>query len=146
MMLDKVVSVQFLKRTPFANIPKRLGGSEYARIWELVAHRRTQVNEKKYGYIEYGTGIAVNIPPDFIGIIYPANDINRTGLLSSSSSWIIPPGYKDEITLSFKWVPDTNMWEVGDIVGYLTIQWGMDVEWEEVEKFTNDRKRRNKLQ
>ena len=38
---------------------------------DLTATSMQVVDQKTYGYIEYGTGIAVEIPEGYVGLIYP---------------------------------------------------------------------------
>lgn len=89
--------------------------------FDMVATSRIFVEEEGYGYVEYGTGIAMSIPPKNVGLLFPRSSISNTGLLLANSVGVIDSGYLDEIKFRFKYVKDSKLYDVGDRIGQLMI-------------------------
>ena len=54
------------------------------------------------GNYVYGTGIAVEIPEGYVGLIFPRSSISRTDLFLTNAVGVIDSGYRGEITCKFK--------------------------------------------
>lgn len=69
-----------------------------------------------------GTGLAVEIPDGYLGLIFPRSSICKVPLMLSNSVGVIDSGYRGEIKFMFRPVdrPQKN-YEVGDKVGQLII-------------------------
>ena len=52
--------------------------------------------------ITYGTGLAMEIPKGFVGLIFPRSSIRKTDLSLSNSVGVIDSGYRGEIKATFK--------------------------------------------
>lgn len=50
----------------------------------------------------YGTGIAVEIPEGYVGLVFPRSSICKTSLMMSNSVGVIDSGYRGEITVVFR--------------------------------------------
>ena len=88
-------------------------------------------------YIEYGTGLAIEIPKGFVGLVFPRSSISKTDLLLCNSVGVIDSGYRGEITLRFGWknltesqdpnnfntpaTQDILEYNIGDRIGQLII-------------------------
>jgi dUTP pyrophosphatase len=74
-------------------------------------------------YIEYGTGLAFEIPSGFVGLIFPRSSISNTCLSLSNSVGVVDSGYRGEV--KFRFNMDTNseapIYVVGDRVGQLVV-------------------------
>lgn len=57
-------------------------------------------NESK-GYLEYRTGISMEIPQGYVGLIFPRSSISTRNLVLSNSVGVIDSGYRGEITFRF---------------------------------------------
>lgn len=90
-----------------------------AAAWDIRATSKTIVDEGLYGYIEYGTGIAVEIPEGYAGILIPRSSVRKTGLILANGIGLIDPDYRGELLFSFKYIPNTAQYEVGDRVGQI---------------------------
>jgi dUTP pyrophosphatase len=88
---------------------------------DMTAISKKVVDEKKYGYIEYSTGLAVEIPEGFAGFLLPRSSVSETGLILANSVGLIDSGYRGEIKFRYKAIPDTYQYEIGDRVGQLVI-------------------------
>jgi dUTP pyrophosphatase len=99
-------------------------------------------------YVEYGTGIAVEIPEGYVGLIFPRSSLSKTSLILSNHVGVVDSGYRGEIKFRFK---DTRMrsrieygidqyfcsdtvYKVGDRIGQLMIIPYPKIEFEEVEE------------
>lgn len=103
---------------------------------DLTAIRMKVVDEKEYGYIEYDTGVSLEIPEGYVGLIFPRSSISNTGMLLSNSVGVIDSGYRGNIKFRFKYIPGTKTYEVGDRIGQLIIIPYPQVEFEQVEELT----------
>jgi dUTP pyrophosphatase len=84
--------------------------------------RNIALDEGKCQYIEYGTGLAFEIPEGYVGLVYPRSSISKTGLTLANSVGVIDSGYRGEVTFRFKRVSwDSVVYNVGDKVGQLII-------------------------
>jgi dUTP pyrophosphatase len=51
--------------------------------------------------ITYGTGLAIEIPEGFVGLVFPRSSIRKTSLSLSNSVGVIDSGYRGEIQATF---------------------------------------------
>ena len=51
--------------------------------------------------ITYGTGLAMEIPEGFVGLVFPRSSIRKTDLSLSNSVGVIDSGYRGEIQATF---------------------------------------------
>lgn len=56
----------------------------------------------EYGNVEYGTGIAIEIPEGYVGLVFPRSSICKQDLSLSNSVGVIDSNYRGEIKLKFK--------------------------------------------
>jgi dUTP pyrophosphatase len=109
-------SINFKKLHPNAQTPKL--ATEGSAAVDLVATSK----ETTYLYIEYGTGIAVQIPPGHVGVLAARSSVSNMELILSNGIGLIDSDYTGEIKLRFKYVDqDGAVYEVGDRVGQLMI-------------------------
>lgn len=66
---------------------------------DLVATSRIY---DKDGNITYGTGVAVEIPEGYVGLVFPRSSISKKDLALSNSVGVIDSGYRGEIFVKFK--------------------------------------------
>ena len=103
---------------------------------DLVATYVKVEDHNKYGFFEYGTGLAVEIPEGYIGLIFPRSSISKTGMMLANAVGVIDSSYRGEIKLRFKYISGTNSYEVGDRVAQLIILPYPIVEFEEVQELS----------
>jgi dUTP pyrophosphatase len=99
---------------------------------DLTATSMQVVDQKTYGYIEYGTGIAVEIPEGYVGLIYPRSSVSNTGLILSNCVGVVDSGYRGEIKFRFKWIKDSVAYTIGERIGQMIIMPYPTIEVEEV--------------
>jgi len=66
-----------------------------------------EVSDK--GYLEYGTGLALEIPEGYVGLIFPRSSISEKELYLSNSVGVIDSGYRGEIKFRFSF--DFERWD-----------------------------------
>ena len=66
---------------------------------DLVA---TSVDHSNEHYIEYGTGLAVEIPEGYVGLIFPRSSNSKKDLQLCNSVGVIDSGYRGEIKLRYR--------------------------------------------
>jgi dUTP pyrophosphatase len=62
------------------------------------------------GTLSYGTGIAVEIPEGYVGLVFPRSSIRTKNLILTNHVGVIDSGYRGEITFSF--LPSIDYWGV----------------------------------
>ena len=53
-------------------------------------------------FIEYGTGIAVEIPEGHVGLLFPRSSVSKTSLVLANHVGVVDSGYRGEIRFRFK--------------------------------------------
>jgi len=127
---------------------------------DLTSTSRTVVSSYEEDYIEYGTGLAVEIPEGYVGLVFPRSSISKKEMSLANSVGVIDSGYRGEIKLRFKaeifhdgvvkeetdsityalpFGGDTylNVYAVGDKVGQLIIMPYPQVTLQEVEELSD---------
>lgn len=99
-------------------------------------------NLDKNGNVVYGTGLAVEIPDGYVGLIFPRSSISQTRQILSNCVGVIDSGYRGEITFKFKGINvfvgiankgyEVVDYNVGDRIGQLIIMPYPHIEFEEV--------------
>ena len=72
----------------------------------------------------YGTGIALEIPEGYVGLVFPRSSIRKTDLIMSNSVGVIDAGYRGEIQVTFnkKYYDEANViYNIADRVAQIII-------------------------
>jgi dUTP pyrophosphatase len=86
----------------------------------------TRISENSVDpYIECGTGIAIEIPEGYVGLVFARSSISKKRLVLANGVGVIDSGYRGEIILRFK--------RVGDLVDP-TEEETVEGFWEKVEE------------
>lgn len=94
----------------------------------------------------YGTGLAVEIPEGYVGLIYPRSSNRKTNAYMANHVGIIDAGYRGELMLSFKNRKPTEPtqipqlikpYEIGNKVGQLMIVPYPRIDFVEVDKLSD---------
>ena len=112
--------VRIKKLDPNAVIPTRAHASDAGL--DLVATSRKYTD----GYIEYGTGIAIDLPQGHAGLLFPRSSISKKGLSLCNSVGVVDVGFFGEVKLRFNYTKDRkcrirSTYKVGDRIGQLII-------------------------
>lgn len=73
--------------------------------------------------VTYGTGLAIEIPEGYVGLIFPRSSIRKMDLLLTNSVGVIDSGYRGEIQLTFKKVDgfEGRRYEIGERAAQIMI-------------------------
>ena len=89
------------------------------------------------GCIEYRTGIAVEIPEGYVGLIFPRSSIYKTSHVLTNSVGVVDAGYRGEISFNYLDRGRGQQYEIGDRVGQLIILPYPKIEFEEVDELSS---------
>lgn len=106
---------------------------------DLVATDHCYDEDRKYH--EYGTGIAVEIPPGYELQIRPRSSIRKTSLVLINSPGTIDSDYRGELIVSFKEIDDRGeIYSVGDRIAQAVLVPLPAVKYKEVEELTDTKR------
>ena len=101
-----------------AVLPKRAHESDAG--YDLTATSR--IDDSERGIITYGTGIAIQIPNGYVGLLFPRSSVYKTGLSLCNAVGVLDSGYQGEIMFKYRIVDDRlNHYKPGDRIGQLVI-------------------------
>ena len=126
--------VKFKKLDPKAVTPAYSKAGDAAM--DLTAISLSKVDKDEYGYLEYGTGLAFEIPEGYVGLLFPRSSISNSGLILSNSVGVLDSGFRGEVKFRFKHIPDTAFYKPGDRVGQIIIIPYPQIELQEVEQLS----------
>lgn len=131
--------VKIKKLDPNAVIPQYAHNGDAGM--DLVATRKWFDEE---GNICYGTGIAMEIPVGFVGLVFPRSSIAKKQVLLSNAVGVIDSNYRGEILAKFKpsmalddfqcvtGVRMNNIYQIGERICQIIIMPYPKIEFEEV--------------
>ena len=113
--------------------------------YDLYAH---SVDYDEHGNLVYGSGVAMEIPQGYVGLVFPRSSNANKDLLLSNSVGVIDSGYRGEISFKFKifyphiehhgFIHDmTTDYKVGDRIGQIIIMPYPEVEFVEVNELSD---------
>lgn len=129
------MEVKIKKLVPNAIIPSYAKEGDCGL--DLTAISMSIQNNPEYGYVEYDTGIAVEIPDGFAGLVFPRSSVSNTGMILANSVGLIDSGYRNSIKCRFKYIKGTKMYNVGDRIAQLVILPYPKIELTEVEQLSS---------
>lgn len=87
--------------------------------------------------VTYGTGLAIEIPEGYVGLIFPRSSVSKTTLNLSNSVGVIDSGYRGPIMFKFRYLQEGNVYDIGDRIGQLVIMKIPTVNIVEVEELSS---------
>jgi dUTP pyrophosphatase len=95
------MNIKIFKYHADAKLPFR--ANEYDAGADLYAVENGTIHSQSgYDTISYKTGIGIEIPPHYTGLIFPRSSIKNMCLQMVNSVAVIDHGYIDEILLNFR--------------------------------------------
>ena len=94
------------------------------------------VDFSDWNYLTYHTGLAIEIPEGYVGLLFPRSSVYKTGQQLSNSVGVIDSGYRGEIMMKFTrdLESEENAYKPGDRIGQIMILPYPQVEFQEVEE------------
>lgn len=123
----KHVEVNIKKLSPGATIPRYSKAGDAGMDFTALTMTETEM------YIEYGTGIAIQLPSNYVGLIYPRSSLSNYDLVLSNHVGVVDSGYTGEIKFRFKrtkYMPNfmgvdlpelDKVYKIGDKIGQLIV-------------------------
>ena len=95
--------------------------------------------DDKSSIVTYDTGLSMEIPEGYVGLLFPRSSISKTDLILANSVGVIDSGYRGPIMFKFRCLEedDDRYYKVGDRVGQIIIMPYPQVEFEEVEELSS---------
>lgn len=117
-----------------AVMPRRAHASDAG--WDLVAVSRKVDAD---GAVVYGTGLAMEIPEGYVGLVFPRSSVAKKDLVLSNCVGVIDSGYRGEVMAKFKLLDplvkhdEYHWYNVGDRIAQLVIMRLPEIEMVESE-------------
>lgn len=112
------MKVNIKKLVPEAVIPQYAKQSDAGLDLTAVSKNMTD------DFVEYGTGLSVEIPDGHVGLLFPRSSVSKYDLVLANSVGVVDAGYRGEVKLRFKhlqYAGGFNIYKVGDKVAQLII-------------------------
>ena len=132
------MSVKIKKLTENAIVPARVAGGQ--AIYDLVCSAiTTEINERGELILVYHTGVAIEIPTGYVGIVSMLGSGSAKTISMSTGVDVIRPDYKDEVVGKFRSTVSVvpAVYKEGDKFAQLIIVPTAEVEFEEIEEVVN---------
>ena len=85
----------------------------------------------------YGTGLAIEIPFGYVGLLFPRSSISKKDLSLSNAVGVIDSGYRGEIIFKFTEIGDSlKYYALGDRIGQLIILPYPQIQFQEVDELS----------
>jgi dUTP pyrophosphatase len=121
------MKVKFKKLNENAKAPYQ--GTAGSAGFDLFATSKEQID---FYHTKYGTGLAVEIPKGYVGLVFPRSSCYKYGMLLSNCVGVIDSDYRGEITAVFIGVDNEICYSVGVRICQLIIMPYPQVEFVEV--------------
>jgi len=93
-----------------------------------------------YGFsVTYGTGLAMEIPEGYVGLVFPRSSIRKYDISLTNCVGVIDSGYRGEIQATFRkeaGIP-SKRYDVGDKIAQMIILPYPSIEFMEVEELSD---------
>tara|TARA_R100000152_G_C6778655_1_gene209498 strand:+ start:917 stop:1339 length:423 start_codon:yes stop_codon:yes gene_type:complete len=100
----------------------------------------TAVSGPKFGdnFCEYDTGLAMEIPKGYVGLLFPRSSVSKTALMLANCVGVVDSGYRGPVKLRFKQITTTGpRYKEGDRVGQIIIMPVPNFEFEQVDELSD---------
>lgn len=87
-------------------------------------------------YVQYNTGIAVEIPEGYVGLVFPRSSISDTNLSLANGVGVIDSTYRGAIKCRFKTTHGGQPYSIGDRIAQLIIIPYPQIQFEEVDELS----------
>jgi dUTP pyrophosphatase len=94
------------------------------------------ISKDEHGNVVCHTGIAVEIPEGYVGLVFPRSSISKYDMHLRNSVGVIDSGYRGEIMVKFGFLPDGKLYKMGDKIAQLIIIPYPQITFEEVEELS----------
>lgn len=71
--------------------------------------------------VTYDTGLSLEIPEGYVGLLFPRSSVSKTTLNLANSVGVIDSGYRGSLMLKFRYLEEGDVYDIGDRVAQLVI-------------------------
>ena len=115
---EKKLMVRFKKLTTNAATPSKAHPTDAG--FDMVAVSAQE--DAEHNCVTYGTGIAMEIPEGYVGLVFPRSSIYKQDILLSNAVGVIDCHYRGEILFKFRHTPPgRTVYKVGERIGQMII-------------------------
>lgn len=126
--------VRFKKLHENAIIPTKAHPTDAGFDLTCVAFEEDNVKE----IVTYHTGLAMEIPAGYVGLVFPRSSIYKVQLDLSNCVGVIDSGYRGEIMAKFRIVkPHIRRYGIGERIAQIIIIPYPEIEFEEAEELAD---------
>jgi dUTP pyrophosphatase len=111
------MKVKIKRLNPLAVAPSR--ANKHDAGFDLVATSIEYPSGSTGVFIEVCTGLSFEIPPSYVGLIFPRSSISDTKHFLRNSVGVIDSGYRGEVKLRFSVDDSITSYQIGDRVGQI---------------------------
>ena len=131
--MQEELIINIKKTNELATIPKYAHSTDAGM--DLVAVSMNDTDE----YIEYDTGIALEIPKGYVGLVFPRSSVSKLDLVQANSVGVIDSSYRNSIKVRFKKLKDDGVgrYVPGERIAQLIILPYPMIGFNEVEKLSD---------
>lgn len=127
------MQVKVKKLHPEAIIPKYAKQGDAGLDLTAVSEEWNENNSM----VTYSTGLSIEIPEGYVGLLFPRSSVCKTSLNLSNSVGVIDSGYRGEIMLKYRYPEEGLVYDLGDRVGQLIIMPYPQIELIEAEELSS---------
>ena len=124
-----MVQIKIKKLNPEAVIPKYAHSGDAGMDVYAVTKKETEK------FIEYSTGLAFEIPEQYVMLIFPRSSITNKDLMLKNSVGVLDSTYRGELILRFNKFGNEN-YEIKEKIGQIIIIPYPNIEFEEVNELS----------
>lgn len=125
--------IKVKKLHPDAVIPQYAKEGDAAMDLTAVSEEWNEDNT----VVTYDTGLAMEIPKGFVGLLFPRSSVFKTTLALANSVGVIDSGYRGPIKFKFRYLEEGNVYEVGERVGQIMIMPVWVINFKEVDELSD---------
>lgn len=131
--MQEELIINIKKTNELAIIPKYAHSTDAGM--DLVAVSMNETDK----YIEYDTGIAIEIPKGYVGLVFPRSSVSKLDLVQANSVGVIDSSYRNSIKVRFKKLKDNGVcvYVPGERIAQLIILPYPMIGFNEVEKLSD---------
>lgn len=131
--MQEELIINIKKTNELATIPKYAHSTDAGM--DLVAVSMNETDK----YIEYDTGIALEIPKGYVGLVFPRSSVSKLDLVQANSVGVIDSSYRNSIKVRFKKLKDNEVcvYVPGERIAQLIILPYPMIGFNEVEKLSD---------
>ena len=131
--MQEELIINIKKTNELAIIPKYAHSTDAGM--DLVAVSMNETDK----YIEYDTGIALEIPKGYVGLVFPRSSVSKLDLVQANSVGVIDSSYRNSIKVRFKKLKDNGVcvYVPGERIAQLIVLPYPMIGFNEVEKLSD---------